>query len=372
MANCPTCDVPLQTVRQREGVYFYCDQCNGRAATVAQIRRMTGDRFASRLVRKINTATEVSSRSCPFCLAPMKLVQLSQPEITLDSCRPCVTVWFDAGKFEELPEGVIESSETILARGLEAEAKWKMEEAEKRERQSGSIAGEAPEEGWKWIPALIGLPVKIDNTDTSCLPWATWSLAVVITIVSVCAFFDLQDAVNNFGLIPAEAFRYGGITFLTSFFLHGGIWHLVSNLYFFLLFAGNVEDYLGRWRFLGLIFLSDLVGNIFHIALNAHSMEPCVGASGGISGVLVFYALQFPRAKLAFLFRFYWRFAWVHIPAWVAFVVWLLLQLFGVYDQLKGFSNVSSLAHLGGVTTGFVLWLYWRKIGLKNVEREEE
>ncbi|MGH7980203.1 MAG: hypothetical protein ACREE6_12585 [Limisphaerales bacterium] len=46
MANCPTCKVDLQTVRQRDGIYYFCSQCNGRAVTAPQIRRMTGDRFA--------------------------------------------------------------------------------------------------------------------------------------------------------------------------------------------------------------------------------------------------------------------------------------------------------------------------------------
>jgi membrane associated rhomboid family serine protease len=370
MANCPTCNTTLEAVRQREGIYYYCNQCNGRAVTVPQIRRLTGDRFASGLVRKINTAREVSSRSCPFCLTPMKVLQLSQPELTLDSCRSCGTVWFDAGKFEELPEGVVETPEAILARALEAEGRWKMEEAEKRDRQS-NIVGQAPDEGWKWIPAFFGLPVKVDDAGTSRLPWGTWSLSALITLISVWAFFDLEDAIENFGLIPAEAWRDGGATFLTSFFLHGGIWHLASNLYFFLLFGGNVEDYIGRWRFLGLIFLSAFVGDAAHIAFNAHSTEPCIGASGGISGVLVFYTLQFPRAKLGILFRFIWRFAWLRIPAWFAFLIWLAFQLFGVYDQLHGFNNVASLAHLGGVATGVVLWLWWRKIGLRNVENEK-
>ena len=57
MPNCPTCKIRLETVRQREGIYYHCGQCNGRAVTVPQIRRMTGDRFASGLMRKVSKAT---------------------------------------------------------------------------------------------------------------------------------------------------------------------------------------------------------------------------------------------------------------------------------------------------------------------------
>ena len=364
MANCPNCNVALQTVRQREGIYFHCDQCDGRAATVQQVRRTVGDRFVSGLVRKINTATEISTRSCPFCLAPMKLVQLAQPPLMLDSCRSCVMIWFDTGKFEELPEGAVETPEDVMARAMQSEAEWKIQQQSALNR---SIYGGAPDEGWKWIPAILGFPVKYDNAGATQIPWATWSLSAVITIISFWAFFDLRAAVENFGFIPGEAFRYGGITFITAFFLHAGLLHLVGNLYFFLLFGGEVEEYLGWRRFLALTFLSALMGDCFQLVGTPGLMEPCIGASGGIAGVMIFYALKFPRGTLAF---FFWRFGWVHLPSWFAFVLWLLLQIIYYSLQRQGLSldNVGYLAHFGGVTTGFVLWLIWRKLGLKEVE----
>ncbi|HTR42628.1 MAG TPA: rhomboid family intramembrane serine protease [Pseudomonadales bacterium] len=363
MANCPNCGVHLQTVRSRDGIYSHCNQCDGRAVSFPQIRRTTGDRFVSGLIRQARHATQVSIRPCPFCEAPMKNFLLSRPPISLDSCLSCTMVWFDGGKFEQLPEGVAETPEEAMFRAMEAEATWKIEQ-EKNRNQAGY--DDPPDEAWKWVPAMLGLPVKFESSDISQRPWVTWSLSLLVTLTSVIAFFHLKDAVETFGMIPDDIWRYGGITLLTSFFIHGGFWHLASNLYFFLLFGGDVECFLGRWRFLGLIFLSTIIGNALHALFNMHSLEPVIGASGGISGVLVFYALQFPRAKLSFLFRFYFRFVWVHIPAWVAFIAWLLLQFIGAYMQVAGFSNVASFAHLGGVLTGFVLWLWWRKLGAKN------
>lgn len=357
MANCPNCQVPLQTVRQRDGIYFHCGQCDGRAATIQQIRRTTGDRFASRLVRLVNTATELSTRLCPFCQSPMKLAQVPQPPLALDSCRTCTMIWFDAGKFEQLPEGVLETPEDALARALEAEAQWKIDQ----QRDRNSLSNEPPDKAWKWIPAFLGLPVKFESAEMTQLPWATWSLSAVIAIISIIAFSHLEAAVETFGLIPAEAWRYGGATLLTSFFIHGGIFHLFGNLYFFLLFGGEVENCIGRWRFFLLLLLSTITGDFLHMLFNAHSEAPLIGASGGISGVLVFYAVQFPRAKLSFLFRLWFRFVWVHIPSWVAFAVWLLFQVLGAYWQVSGSSHVASLAHLGGVLTGFIFWLVWRK-----------
>ena len=372
MANCPTCKTSLRTIRQRDGIYFYCDQCSGRAVTLPQVRRMAGDRFATKLLHQIDTASEVSPRHCPFCFRVMKQFQIAQPVLTLDACRPCDTVWFDPGEFEEVPEGIIETQDELQLRGREAEAMWKLEQMAEQQRREEMVSGAPPDEGWKWIPAFLGLPVKIEDPGLSRQPWMTWSLSAVIALVGIWAFFDLENVINRFGLIPAETWRYGGATLLTSFFLHGGIWHLVGNLYFLLLVGDNVEDYLGRWRFAGLILLSTLVGDFSYILFNPHSTIPCIGASGGISGIIVFYALEFPRARLGFFVLVLPRLAsgWVQIPAWAALIMWLLLQIFLAYAQVAGFVNIGALAHLGGVATGFVLWLWWRRIGFQTTQTQ--
>jgi membrane associated rhomboid family serine protease len=351
MPSCPVCRIPLRTVRQRDGVYFFCDQCGGRAVTVPQIRRAAGDRFATQLLREINRAAISTARPCPFCEGKMRQFQNAQPPLTLDSCRPCGAVWFDAGEFEAIPEGAIESTDELLLRGREAMAAEKV----KQIAESASAEESVPEEKWKWLAALFGMPVELDAPEMARLPWLTWSLSAIIALVSILAFFDLQNAVDHFGLIPSQAWRCGGFTFISSFFLHAGIWHLVSNLYFFLVFGDNVEDYLGPWKFACLILVSALGGDILALLFDPRSDMPSVGASGGISGVLAFYALQFPKVRLAFFLRF----CWLRIPAWGAFALWVLLQVITAIEQVSGMTQISGLAHLGGVAVGFVWWLKW-------------
>ena len=79
---------------------------------------------------------------------------------------------------------------------------------------------------------------------------------------------------------------------------------------------------------------------------------PLVGASAGISGVIAYYAITFPQVRLGFLWRFYFYFRWFRIPAWAALILFVLVQLLGVWLQTRGFSNVSALGHLGGLAVG--------------------
>jgi len=100
-----------------------------------------------------------------------------------------------------------------------------------------------------------------------------------------------------------------------------------------------------------------------HIALDPRSQTPCIGASGGIAGVITFYALNFPRMRLAFLMR--WGFVWFH---WVRLPAWFVLVSLDLVPNHRysragkqELVSVSSAAHLGGATVGVLAWLVWRK-----------
>ncbi len=360
MPLCPTCSTPLRTIRQREGIYFLCDQCSGRAVTVPQIRRVAGDLFATKLLRKINTEKQIGERRCPFCSRNMSRFTLDDPVLVLDGCRPCNLVWFDPNEFEVLPEQGPANPHELPQRAREAIALYQVQQMAGRARAEDPI----PDSGWKTIPALFGLPVELEDASSARWPLMTWVLTALIVLVSVWGFSNLKAAVEQYGFVPQNAWRDGGLTVLTSFFLHAGVFHLASNLYFLVLFGNHVEDYLGRWRFVCLILLAAIAGDLLHVLMQPNSAIPSVGASGGIAGVIAFYALEFPRAHLGFLLRFYWKFTWVQLPAWGAFALWLGLQAIGAIEQVNGFSRVNSFAHLGGVMAGFLGWVVWRKLNL--------
>jgi membrane associated rhomboid family serine protease/Zn-finger nucleic acid-binding protein len=335
---------------------------------MALLRKTIGqDRVTAIWSRAISSPCD-TGKSCPICSRAMAQVTMgvTGQALELDVCRRCEFVWFDAAEYEAVPLplkpkefGEVDEKDLPPA-AREALALYRVQKIAEQ-AQAEENAAPLPDENWKTVPAIFGLPVEMDSDLLESMPWATLSLAAVIAAISIWSFSDLKNAVQQFGLIPSEAWRYGGLTFLTSFFLHGGIWHLVSNLYFLIIFGDHVEDYLGRKRWLLLVLLAAIAGDFLHVMADPRDTTPCIGASGGISGLIAFYALKFPHARLGFLIRFYW----VRLPAWGAFGLWVLLQCWGAYEQIAGFSNVSSLAHLGGTAVGVALWFFWRKIELE-------
>ena len=326
------------------------------------VRKAAGRDFVNRLWASARAGEGVSGRACPTCNRQMLEVTIPTDDtaLALDVCKICQFVWFDPQEFEAAPKPeptqCTPEKPALPQAAREAIALAEVQRMGERARANDT----EPDETWKTIPALFGMPVESDTDALQHIPWLTWATAATVTLISVLTFSNLNEIADRFGFVPTEAWRYGGLTSLTSFFLHGGIFHLVSNMYFLLIFGDNVEDFLGRGRWLALVLLATLTGDLLHYVGEPHSTIPAIGASGGISGLIAFYALKFPRARLGFLWRFYWHFRWIQMPAWVAFGLWIALQGFGAFDQIAGLTNVSSLAHLGGAGIGFLFWLVWR------------
>jgi membrane associated rhomboid family serine protease len=267
----------------------------------------------------------------------------------VEVCRVCHFVWFDSANYAQLQAAAPAPVESGAHAGVIAQP---------RERDFGA---DAPHELWKYLPALLGLPVVYEQSPLHAIPWLTWTLIAVICVFSIAAFPHIQVAIRELGLVPALWSRDWGLTFLTAFLLHGGLFHLLGNMYFLYIFGDNVEDVLGKARYLALILVAAVIGDIAHIAMDPRSHVPLVGASGGISGVIAFYALKFPKTKMGILFRIgFIPIRWFRVPAYAFVAFWIAVQLIGVVQQMAGASSVSALAHMGGVVTGLVFWLVYR------------
>ena len=293
---------------------------------------------------------------------------VASQKVRLDVCKSCQFIWFDPKELEQLPTRPQKTSdeERLPEKVREQMAIRDVELVARKERLEDltTVAGGGeltPDEPWQWIPGVLGLPVECAGSRVSIFPWVTWGLAAVLVAVFGLTVNNHQEVIKTFGLIPAEAWRTGFSTSLSSFFLHAGLLHLLGNVYFLVIFGDNVEEYLGRFRYVLLLVLATLAGGVAHVVSDPGSETPCVGASGGISGVIVFYAMQFPQARLGIMFRYFVIFRWFFMPAYVAMILWLLLQFLVAGMQIAGATNVSGLAHLGGAAVGVVVWLICRQ-----------
>ncbi|MHB0939251.1 MAG: rhomboid family intramembrane serine protease [Armatimonadota bacterium] len=359
---CPGCGKPLSEERSAQGIFWHCPACGGRLAALAVLRKTVLQQAVNEVWQEARQGVGATGKSCPECRRPMREVRTKTTDGTLmnvDVCPSCTLVWFDPREYDAMPPKPEEpkpQEEELPAEAKEALAIAKVEAIRDRYRHLREPHSGMPESSWQTVLGVMGLPVETDAPEMRDVPWVTWVIIAVVIAVSGMALFSHPQLIDDYSLIPAQAFRYGGFTFISAFFLHGGIAHLLGNMYFLLVFGDNVEDYLGKGRFLLLLLLATVAGSLAHIAADPASTVPCVGASGGISGVIAFYALAYPNAR----FSLFIRFAFISLPAWGFVLLWIGLQFLGAWQQINGFTNVSALAHLGGAFLGFIWWLVWR------------
>ena len=219
-------------------------------------------------------------------------------------------------------------------------------------------------------------------------------LTVVIVVANVLMFFVFQGAYFNDGDFDKKVVEYGAIpyeithpgdhcdadgaqvvcegqpgvtgdapsqaptwlTILTSMFMHGGLLHLGGNMLFLWIFGNNIEDSMGRARFVGFYLLGGLSAVLAQTVIEPNAAVPTIGASGAVAAVLGGYALLYPRARVVTLLFIIIFFTIVELPALLVLGGWFALQaLYGaseVATPAAGDGGVAYFAHIGGFVFG--------------------
>lgn len=164
------------------------------------------------------------------------------------------------------------------------------------------------------------------------------------------------------GVIPAQLVAYGftadQIGRLTSaMFLHGGWFHVLSNMLYLWIFGDNVEDRMGHFKYLIFYLLTGYIATIAHVISFPATKMPLVGASGAIAGVLGAYLVLYPRARVLTLVFIVIFIQIVPIPAVVFLGIWFILQLLSGTASLtaQAAQGVAFWAHIGGFVSGIIL-----------------
>jgi membrane associated rhomboid family serine protease len=233
------------------------------------------------------------------------------------------------------------------------------------------------------------LPISDDNTDRTTFPLVN----VILIAINVIVFVAFQGMGSNeqftlaFSTVPAEIISGQDVitenqivemrttegprqvfvpglratpipvylTIFTAMFMHGGIAHLLGNMWFLWIFGDNIEDNLGRFRYLLFYLLCGVIASLVHVALSrsgSASLIPCLGASGAISAVMGAYLVLHPRRLVTVLLL---RVV-TQVPGYIAVGVWFLFQLISGLSLLGGMdSGVAYGAHIGGFVAGAAL-----------------
>jgi membrane associated rhomboid family serine protease len=205
------------------------------------------------------------------------------------------------------------------------------------------------------------IPLR-DNNPTQRVPYVTYAFIAINIAFFVYQYVELtppqnEAFVNQHGVVPYYLLSgYGPAlsTPFTSMFMHGGLAHLMGNLWFLHVFGDNVEDALGHLRYVAFYFFTGVVAVIAHSLASPGSQLPLVGASGAISGVLGAYVLMYPRAKVVTFFLFFF----FELPAGFFILLWFGMQVFSNCSQSSTeTAGVAFMAHIGGFLAGIAFML---------------
>jgi membrane associated rhomboid family serine protease len=202
-----------------------------------------------------------------------------------------------------------------------------------------------------------------DTLRTRRFPLVNWALIAANVVVFLYELkigpSALTGFVRTWGLIPDRLFDNPStvwITIFTAMFLHGGWFHILSNMWVLFIFGDNVEDRMGKAGYLIFYLLSGIAAALLESYVLPASNQPMIGASGAIAGVLGAYLVLFPRARIASLVPVFFIFTLIEIPAMIFLLFWFVSQLFSGLLALEGADagGIAWWAHVGGFLFGMI------------------
>lgn len=203
-----------------------------------------------------------------------------------------------------------------------------------------------------------------DNAPSSRFPAMTWLLILVNVFVFIQELMapNIDVFMSHYALIPSQVHFTNYLTlipFVTAIFLHGGFFHILSNMWFLFIFGDNVEDALTPFGYLLLFIVAGVAGNVLQYLIMPHTSIPMLGASGAIAGVLGCYYVLFPFARVKTLLFLFFLVTIVDIAAPLMLGYWFLLQLISGAGALSQTSTdqggIAFFAHIAGFIVGLLV-----------------
>jgi len=198
------------------------------------------------------------------------------------------------------------------------------------------------------------------------MTWSLMAVCIAIFLVMQVMPYELSYKLTYlYGMVPnryanpqwglAYGLPFDGyLSFLTSLFLHGNWLHIIFNMWFMWIFADNIEDRMGKWRFLGFYLICGVLATMLQWYSTPTLVIPVVGASGAIAGVMAAYYFLYPfEGVIVYFFPIV-----VRLPAVTFLGLWVIFQLYSITTStyVPGATSDSALwAHVGGFIAGAIL-----------------
>jgi len=230
---------------------------------------------------------------------------------------------------------------------------------------------------------MLFFPYKDDNP-THSFPFFNWLFIGLNLWVFLAWQLPLsQDEATSyfslFGFTPRSFFSqfthpnphamtWEWCTAFTSMFSHGDVFHLLGNMLFLYLFGDNLEDAMGKVRYVIFYLCCGLLAALAQGLADPNSTIPMVGASGAISGVMAGYLLLYPRANVRFFYWLFIFFGTIYLPAYLLLGFWLVEQFIALPESMEQASGVAIAAHLGGFGAGLLLTPIFKKSGVRMLQ----
>lgn len=216
-----------------------------------------------------------------------------------------------------------------------------------------------------------------DKNPSGTFPFVTIALIGIngaVFILELALGNRLEDFLLHYGIVPVKVVYFLNhpsldpvevkdvlLPFFSSMFLHGGVVHVLGNMWYLWIFGDNVEDRLGHFKYLGFYILCGLLASAVHVAVNSRVGIPCVGASGAIAGVLGAYMITFPGARVLCIIPIFFIWQVVELPAVIVLGFWFVIQFFNgaaaIATTTATVGGVAWWAHIGGFAFGILLML---------------
>ena len=217
------------------------------------------------------------------------------------------------------------------------------------------------------------IPLKDDNitNSTPILSYAIIAICVAVFLLQISSpGYTTGNLFYSYGVVPASLLGIEALpsdlekidpylTIITSMFMHGGWMHLIGNMLYMWIFADNIEDDLGKTKFIIFYLAAGAAAALTQVYLNVNSTVPMVGASGAISGVLGAYLIRYPRNKVLVLIPLGIFTQLLKIPALFVLGFWFILQFVSSAGSSSEGGGVAYGAHIGGFVFGVAVMFFF-------------